>query len=188
VRRVPILQSPLAITAMGIAAMGVAAIVTVRAGVPTSPSSSSGSGQVRSTCSLTAPPNPSASPPPTSAPNPEAKATGMVGVILADTTCSTRCTLFDSPLLQKVFDTAGITSDIRNAHGDPARFEQIAQSMIAEGVKVLIIDSTDQASGSAVEHEADAAGVEVIDHDGADLGGSASCYVSFDDLGAGRLH
>jgi D-xylose transport system substrate-binding protein len=95
----------------------------------------------------------------------------MLGVILPDTTCSTRRELLGSPLLQKAIDAAGITSDVRNADGDPARFEQIARSMIGEGVKVLIIDSIDRTSGSAVEHQAEAAGVKVIDYGGADPGG-----------------
>ncbi|MDT4945214.1 MAG: D-xylose transport system substrate-binding protein, partial [Pseudonocardiales bacterium] len=42
---------------------------------------------------------------------------GKVGVILPDTTSSTRYTLYDAPLLKKAFDAAGIQSDIQNAQG-----------------------------------------------------------------------
>jgi D-xylose transport system substrate-binding protein len=111
----------------------------------------------------------------------------MVGVILPDTTSSTRYTLYDAPLLQKAFDAAGIKSDIQNAQGSTANFAQIAQSMIGEGVKVLIIDSIDQTSGVAVEQEAAAAGIQVIDYDRVNLGGHASYYVSFDNLEVGVL-
>jgi D-xylose transport system substrate-binding protein len=111
----------------------------------------------------------------------------MVGVILPDTTSSTRYTLYDAPLLQKAFDAAGIKSDIQNAQGSTANFAQIAQSMIGEGVKVLIIDSIDQTSGVAVEQEAAAAGIQVIDYDRVNLGGHAAYYVSFDNLEVGVL-
>ncbi|MBN9618801.1 MAG: sugar ABC transporter substrate-binding protein, partial [Actinobacteria bacterium] len=38
-----------------------------------------------------------------------------VGVILPDTTSSTRYTEFDAPLLTKAFNAAGIKADIQNA-------------------------------------------------------------------------
>ena len=95
----------------------------------------------------------------------------MVGVILPDSTSSTRYTLYDAPLLKAAFDAAGIASDIQNAQGSTANFQQIAQSMIGEGVKVLIINSIDPTSGIAVEQQAAAAGIQVIDYGRANLGG-----------------
>ena len=115
------------------------------------------------------------------------KATGKVGVILPDTTSSTRYTLYDAPLLKAAFSAAGITADIQNAGGSTAKFGSLAQSMIGEGDKVLIIDSIDPTSGAAVEQEAKAAGVKVIDYDRVNLGGSADYYVSFDNEGVGKL-
>jgi len=115
------------------------------------------------------------------------KASGKVGVILPDTTSSTRYTLYDAPLLKKQFQAAGVTADIQNAQGDKNRFASIAQSMIGEGVKVLIIDSIDAASGAGVEKAANKAGVKVIDYDRVNLGGSAPYYVSFDNEDIGRL-
>lgn len=151
-------------------------------------SSSGGSAQgVSAICKLSNPPKSSASAPPTSAPGKVANAAGKVGVILPDTTSSTRYTLYDQPLLQKAFDTAGIQSDIQNAQGDPSKFQQIAQSMIGEGVKVLIIDSIDQTSGIAVEQQAAAAGIKVIDYDRVNTGGNAAYYVSFDNQEVGKL-
>ena len=59
--------------------------------------------------------------------------------------------------------------------------------MIGDGVKVLIIDSIDAASGAGVEKQADAAGVKVIDYDRVNLGGTAPYYVSFDNEDVGKL-
>lgn len=111
----------------------------------------------------------------------------QVGVILPDTTSSTRYTEFDAPLLKKAFDTAGVKSDIQNAGGSTTKFQSIAQSMIGEGVSVLVIDSIDPTSGAAVEATAKAAGVKVIDYDRVNLGGSADYYVSFDNEKIGEL-
>jgi D-xylose transport system substrate-binding protein len=154
-------------------------------GASTTPSSSaSSSGAAQGACKLTTPPTSAAKAPPTTA---TAKATGKVGVILPDTTSSTRYTLYDKPLLQKALSDAGVTPDIQNAGGSTARFEQIAQGMIGAGVKVLIIDSIDATSGAAVEKQASAAGIKVIDYDRVNLGGTAQYYVAFDSQDVGRL-
>jgi len=111
----------------------------------------------------------------------------VVGVILPDTTTSNRYTLYDQPLLQKAFDTAGIKSTIQNAHGSASTFVSDAQTMITEGVKVLLIDPADPATGISVEALAKSAGVKVIDYDRVNLGGSADYYVSFDNEKVGEL-
>lgn len=110
-----------------------------------------------------------------------------VGVILPDTTSSTRYTEFDAPLLTKAFKAAGIKADIQNAGGDKTKFASLASNMISEGVKVLIIDSIDAPSGAAVEAQAKQSGVQVIDYDRVNLGGSAQYYVSFDNEKIGEL-
>src|SRR3954452_11149506 len=180
-------SSTLAIAAAGSAAvLALAACSSNNDNSGSSGSSSSAQG-VSATCKLDNPPKSSAAPPPTATPSPVANAAGTVGVILPDTTSSTRYTLYDAPLLQKAFQAAGIQSDIQNAQGDTTRFQQIAQSMIGEGVKVLIIDSIDQTSGVAVEQQAAAAGIQVIDYDRVNLGGQAAYYVSFDNEGVGTL-
>ena len=61
---------------------------------------------------------------------------GKVGVILPDTTTSQRWRDDDPRFLKEAFDAAGVPVDIQNAEGDKARFVSIADSMIAEGVKV----------------------------------------------------
>jgi D-xylose transport system substrate-binding protein len=113
----------------------------------------------------------------------------QVGVILPDTTSSDRYVQYDAPLLSKAFADAGIKADVQNAQGDKTKFQTIAQNMIGEGVKVLLIDSIDAPSGAAVEQAAKTAGVKVIDYDRTNLsgGGSADYYVSFDNEKVGEL-
>jgi D-xylose transport system substrate-binding protein len=145
---------------------------------------SSGS-KITAACSLDNPPTSGAQAPSTS--TDLGKASGKVGVILPDTTSSTRYTLYDKPLLEKALGDAGITADVQNAQGDKNKFSSIAQNMIGAGVKVLIIDSIDAASGAGVEKQAADAGVKVIDYDRVNLGGSAPYYVSFDNEDVGKL-
>ena len=146
--------------------------------------SSSSGGGLTAACKLDNPPQSQAKLP---ASVDLGKTSGKVGVILPDTTSSTRYTQYDAPLLTKALKDAGITPDVQNAGGDKNKFASIAQSMIGEGVKVLIIDSIDAASGAGVEKAADKAGVKVIDYDRVNLGGTAPYYVSFDNEDVGRL-
>jgi D-xylose transport system substrate-binding protein len=68
------------------------------------------------------------------------KASGkQVGIILPDTKSSQRWGTDDPKYLKAAFDAAGVTYDMQNAQGDKQQFQTIADSMISEGVKVLII-------------------------------------------------
>jgi D-xylose transport system substrate-binding protein len=174
-------------TTASIGILGVAAALSLTAcGSSNSSSSTGGStgGGVTAACSLDSPPQSGAKLPKTVD---LGKTSGKVGVILPDTTSSTRYVEYDAPLLTKALKDAGITPDVQNAQGDKNRFAAIAQSMIGEGVKVLIIDSIDAASGAGVEKAADKAGVKVIDYDRVNLGGTAPYYVSFDNEDVGKL-
>jgi D-xylose transport system substrate-binding protein len=147
-------------------------------------SDGSSSQQITAACKLDNPPTSRAKAPPETS---VGKASGKVGVILPDTTSSTRYTLYDAPLLTKALTDAGLTPDVQNAQGDKNKFASIAQNMIGNGVKVLIIDSIDAASGAGVEKAADQAGIQVIDYDRVNLGGTAPYYVTFDSEDVGRL-
>jgi D-xylose transport system substrate-binding protein len=116
-----------------------------------------------------------------------ASGSGKVGVILPDETSSPRYITYDKPLLQQAFSAAGITADIQNAQGDKTKFATIADSMIQEGVQVLIVDGLDSPSAAAVEQKAKAAGIKTIDYDRLTLGGSSDYYVSFDNTAVGKL-
>ena len=117
----------------------------------------------------------------------KASSGGKVGVILPDATTSPRWEGNDRPSLQKAFDDAGIGSDIQNAGGDTTKFGTICDSMINEGVKVLMIVNLDSDSGAACLKKATAAGIVSIDYDRLTLGGGASYYVSFDNVQVGNL-
>ena len=112
---------------------------------------------------------------------------GKVGVILPDASTSPRWESNDRPLLKAAFDSAGLQSDIQNANGDKAKFGTICDSMINSGVNVLMIVNLDSDSGSACLKKAQTAGVKTIDYDRLTLGGGASYYVSFDNVGVGKL-
>ncbi len=110
-----------------------------------------------------------------------------VGVILPDATTSPRWEANDKPSLSKAFDDAGVSYDIQNAQGDVNKFGQLCDQMIGEGVKVLMIVNLDQESGKACLNKATDAGVQSIDYDRLTPGGGASYYVSFDNVGVGKL-
>ena len=112
---------------------------------------------------------------------------GKVGVILPDVTTSPRWEANDRPSLQAAFDDAGIESLIDNAQGDTDRFGKICDSMINEGVNVLMIVNIDAVSGKACLDKARTAGIPSIDYDRLTPGGGAEYYVSFDNVQVGKL-
>src|SRR5437764_4284637 len=76
------------------------------------------SGQAAGACKLTSPPTSSAQAPSGSS---NLTASGKVGVILPDTTSSTRYTLYDAPLLTQALSAAGITPDVQNSQGSTSK-------------------------------------------------------------------
>jgi D-xylose transport system substrate-binding protein len=110
-----------------------------------------------------------------------------IGVILPDATTSPRWEANDKPSLSAAFDDAGVSYDIQNAQGDVETFGTLCDQMIGEGVKVLMIVNIDQESGKACLDKATDAGVQSIDYDRLTPGGGASYYVSFDNVGVGKL-
>ncbi|HEY6797460.1 MAG TPA: substrate-binding domain-containing protein [Kineosporiaceae bacterium] len=111
---------------------------------------------------------------------------GKIGVILPDTASSSRWESADRAFLVSAFQGAGVESDIRNADGDTVKFRQIADSMLDEGVNVLMMANLDSTTGASVIRKAAAAGVPVIDYDRLTLAGGAKYYVSFDNVNVGR--
>jgi D-xylose transport system substrate-binding protein len=82
---------------------------------------------------------------------------------------------------------ANLQCDIQNANNSPTNMKTIADSMMSNGVKVLLITNLDPASGAAIETTAKSRGVITIDYDRLTTGGSASLYVSFDNTRVGQL-
>ena len=120
-----------------------------------------------------------------------AQGKGMVGVLLPDTTTSTRYEQYDAPYLKKAFEAAGMSSSdfkIDNAQGKATTMQSQAEADITEGASVLLVDALDPASGAAIEKNAESKGVKVIDYDRLTLGGPADrYYVSFNNVQVGEL-
>jgi D-xylose transport system substrate-binding protein len=119
-----------------------------------------------------------------------AAGSGLVGVILPDTTSSTRYESFDKPYLTKAFDMAGYKSTdykIDNAQGDDAKELSLAQADITAGAKVLIFDPLNGTVGAAIQAAAAQHGVKTISYDRATFQGTNVYYVSFDNVQVGKL-
>jgi D-xylose transport system substrate-binding protein len=120
-----------------------------------------------------------------------AQGEGLIGVLLPDTTTSTRYVQYDAPFLKKAFEAAGLTSDqykIDNAHGSAQTMQTQADADINAGASVLLIDPLDPGSGAAIEAKAESQGVAVIDYDRLVSGGPEDrYYVSFNNVQVGEL-
>lgn len=110
-----------------------------------------------------------------------------VGVILPETASSARWEGFDKPYLEEALRAEGLDPDIQNAQGDVQKFSTLADGMINDGVKVLIIASINSELGGTVAQKANAQGIPTIDYDRLNLGGSSDYYVSFDNVKVGEL-
>ena len=114
----------------------------------------------------------------------------QVGVILPDTTSSTRYVDFDAPYLNDAFADAGYTQAqyrIDNAQGSDATELDDATADINLGAKVLIMDPLDGPTGVAIAQLASSKGVTMISYDRATFQGSKTYYVSFNNEQVGEL-
>jgi len=120
-----------------------------------------------------------------------AQGKGLVGVLLPDTTTSTRYVQYDAPYLKRAFEAAGLSASdfkIDNANGSASTMQTQAEADINAGASVLLVDPLDPGSGAAIQSKAKAAGVKVIDYDRLVTGGpSDRYYVSFDNVKVGKL-
>jgi D-xylose transport system substrate-binding protein len=115
---------------------------------------------------------------------------GLVGVIMPDTTSSTRWVDFDAPYLTKAFQAAGYSSSqfkIDNAQGNDATQLADAQADISLGATVLMVAPLDSTVGSQIQSYAQSHGVKMISYDRATFTGSNTYYVSFDNVQVGKL-
>ena len=115
---------------------------------------------------------------------------GLVGVILPDTTSSTRYVAFDAPYLTKAFQMAGYSASqfkIDNAQGNDATELAQAQADITQGAKVLIFDPLNSTVGAQIQSYAQSHGVKTISYDRATFQGTNTYYVSFDNVQVGKL-
>ena len=115
---------------------------------------------------------------------------GKVGVILPDTTSSTRYVDFDAPYLKQAFQTAGYSDSdfkIDNAGGNDQTEIALAQADITAGASVLIMDPLNSTVGSQIQQLAAQKGVKLISYDRATFAGNNTYYVSFDNVQVGKL-
>src|SRR5216684_6788573 len=93
---------------------------------------------------------------------------GLVGVILPDTTSSVRYVNFDAPYLKKAFEMAGYSDSefkIDNAQGNDATELAQAQADITNGAKVLVMDPLNGTVGAQIQAYAQSHGVKTISYD-----------------------
>jgi D-xylose transport system substrate-binding protein len=115
---------------------------------------------------------------------------GKIAVLLPDTRSSARWATVDAPDFELAFKAAGLTPDdyiIENAQGSPATQQTQAEQAITQGASVLVIANLDSGSAAAIQANAKSQGVTSIDYDRLTLNGSASAYVSFDNVSVGKL-
>jgi D-xylose transport system substrate-binding protein len=118
-----------------------------------------------------------------------AKGKGKVVALLPDTQSSARYVQYDEPFLTQAFKAAGLSSgdfQVQNAQGSAQTMQTQAEAAITNGASVLLIDPLDSGSGAAIEANAASKGVKTIDYDRLTLKGSASYYVSFDNVKVGQ--
>src|ERR1700687_6225233 len=119
-----------------------------------------------------------------------AAGSGLVGVIMPDTTSSTRWVNSDLPYLTKGFQMAGYSASefkIDNAQGSDATELALAQADITQGAKVLVMAPLDSTVGTQIQALGRSTGVKLISYDRATFTGPNTYYVSFDNVQVGKL-
>jgi D-xylose transport system substrate-binding protein len=95
----------------------------------------------------------------------------------------------DRPLFEK--NVKALCADCKilysNATQDAAKQQQQAESALAQGVDVIVLDPVDGAAAAAIVNEANAKKVPVISYDRLLLNSKPDYYVEFDSPGVGKL-
>lgn len=115
---------------------------------------------------------------------------GPIWVLLPDTESSERWENDDRRFFTQFFEDAGLTEGddftIVNAEGDASTQQSQAEQAIADGASVILLTSLDTGSGATIIDTAKDAGVEVVEYDRFNTGGSGgAAYVSFDNVQVG---
>jgi D-xylose transport system substrate-binding protein len=110
-----------------------------------------------------------------------------IGLLLPEN-ATTRYEKFDKPLIEaKIKELCSdCTVDYANAAGDPSKQAQQVSSMIARGVKVLILDAQDSVGIQSSVQAAVDKGIKVVAYDRL-AQGPVSAYVSYDNEKIGEL-
>ena len=108
-----------------------------------------------------------------------------VGILLPDTASSPRWVSADPNELRKQCTANKLTCYIDNANDSATTQQSQAQALINAGVGVLLVVNLDSGSGKAIESLAKQHNVVTIDYDRLTAGGSASYYVSYNNVQVG---
>ena len=108
-----------------------------------------------------------------------------VGVLLPDTASSPRWVSADPDEINKECIAYQLTCYVDNANGTATTQQAQAQALINAGVGVLLVTDLDPGSGKAIEALAKQHNVVTIDYDRLTAGGTASYYVSYDNVKVG---
>ncbi|WP_030231506.1 sugar ABC transporter substrate-binding protein [Streptomyces sp. NRRL S-350] len=111
-----------------------------------------------------------------------------IGLLLPENASSTRYESFDRPFIEA--KVKALCADCKvlynNAEGSAAKQKQQFDTLIAQGVKVIVLDAFDATSTQGWVKEAAAKGVKVVAYDRLATGPVAA-YVSFDNEKVGEL-
>jgi D-xylose transport system substrate-binding protein len=119
-------------------------------------------------------------------PSGSAPANTKVGILLPDTASSPRWVSADPNEISKQCIAYKLTCYVDNANGSATTQQSQAQALINAGVGVLMIVNLDPGSGKAIEALAQQHNVVTIDYDRLTSGGTASYYVSYDNVKVGE--
>ncbi|MGH3036555.1 MAG: sugar ABC transporter substrate-binding protein [Gaiellaceae bacterium] len=111
---------------------------------------------------------------------------GSIWVLLPDSATSPRWEADDRRFFDQAFTDAGVDFNIVNAEGDATQQQAQAEQAIADGASVILLVSIDTGSGATIIDLAKDAGVDVVEYDRFNTGGSGgAAYVSFDNVRVG---
>lgn len=120
----------------------------------------------------------------TASASPAGSASSRACIILPDADSAPRWEEHDRPALRRAIESAGFTTDIRNAEGATGSYEQLGEDLLAGGCGVMILVDFDGAA-EGVTKAAKAQGVPVVAYDRPVKG--ADYLVAFDHENTGRL-
>ncbi len=112
---------------------------------------------------------------------------GTIALLLPDAKTA-RYETFDRPAFEsRVAELGSYQVLYSNADQDAAKQQQQAESALANGAKVLVLDPVDGKAAVSIVTSANSAGVPVISYDRLVAGGTLAYYVSFDNEKVGML-
>ncbi|GAB2530215.1 ABC transporter substrate-binding protein [Paramicrobacterium agarici] len=117
-----------------------------------------------------------------------AESGGKIAFLMPDR-ASTRYEEQDSPLFKKKVAELCENCEVlyQNADGDAAKQQQQVESMIAQGVDVIVIDAVDTTAAASSVQSAQASDIKVVTYDRPVPSVPADFYVSFDNKEIGSL-